>query len=70
MYGKFEWIDIEGELIKDASCTCEDFVFRRIESKDGKTRAKSLCKHLKRLIAIYHPKKEVKLDGISTNNIN
>jgi len=61
MYNKFEWIEIIGNKIVDFNCTCEDFQYRKLKKEDNKVKVKGMCKHIKRIIGMYHEGKEIKL---------
>jgi len=61
LYGKYLWIEIEGDIITDVNCSCEDFMFRKLTKKGEKIKVISLCKHLNRLIGRYYSDKKVVL---------
>lgn len=63
LYGKYEWLELDGDIIRNVNCTCEDFTYRRLEVIENKVRAKSLCKHLKKIIGRFYSKYKIKLGG-------
>ena len=63
LYGKSQWLTIKGEIITDASCSCEDFHFRHLKKEGDKVKVVGLCKHIKRLICRYYIDKKVIING-------
>ena len=64
LYRHCQWIEIVGSEIINFNCTCDDFNYRKLKKEEelplAKTKVIGPCKHLKRLISIYHSEKTIK----------